>query len=64
MMTACNKSTVLLKPTIPSNLLQPCPDLQTLNSGTGKSVMLWSTDTIAKYNDCKLRHAKLVEAVK
>ena len=63
MMTACSNSTVL-SPPLPANLLEPCANLQELEAGTGKAVMLWSVDTVAKYNECKLRHSKLVEAVK
>lgn len=49
---------------IPANLLEPCPDLQKLESGQGKAVMLWSIDTVAKYNDCKARHGAIVKALK
>lgn len=50
-MTGCQQSTHL-SPVIPANLLEPCPDLQILESRQGKAVMLWSIDTIAKYNEC------------
>lgn len=46
---------------IPSNLLQPCPDLQTLDENTGKAWILWSVDTVKKYNDCKYRHDALIK---
>jgi len=49
---------------IPANLLEPCPDLQKLESGQGKAVMLWSVDTVAKYNDCKARHGAIVKTLK
>ena len=62
MMTACNSSTHL-SPTIPANLLEPCPDLQILESGQGKSVMLWSVDTVVKYNECKAKHGAIVKAL-
>lgn len=52
MMMGCQQSTHL-SPTIPVNLLQPCADLQLLESGQGKDILLWSVDTIAKYNECK-----------
>ena len=51
MIMACQSSTVL-SPTIPSNLLVPCPKLLKLESGQGKYVMLWAIDTVAKYNEC------------
>lgn len=63
MMMGCQNSTHL-SPTVPSNLLQPCADLQQLESGQGKALMLWSVDTVAKYNDCKVRHTAIVKALK
>jgi hypothetical protein len=59
----CSNSTRLLT-AIPANLMEPCPDLQKLESGQGKAVMLWSVDTVAKYNDCKARHGAIVKAFK
>ena len=64
LLTACTKSTVLSKPTIPANLMQPCPDLNTLDAGDGISLMRWSIDTVSMYNECKLRHAKLADVVR
>lgn len=61
--TGCQKSTVLLKPTIPANLLQPCQNLNKLEQGNGKHVLLWAVDTVAKYNECDARHAALVKAI-
>lgn len=61
-MMGCNSSTHL-SPVIPVNLLQPCPDLQILESGQGKVVMLWSIDTIAKYNECKAKHGAIVKTL-
>lgn len=52
MMTACSKSTALYKPVIPANLMQPCEKLNTLDDGTGKPIMLWAIDTVAKNNEC------------
>ena len=63
MMMGCSNSTHLSTP-IPANLLEPCPDLQKLQSGQGKAVMLWSVDTVAKYNDCKNKHGAIVNALK
>ncbi len=64
MMMGCQKSTVLLKPVIPANLLQPCPTLNKLEHGTGKDVLLWAVDTVAKYNECATRHAALADAAR
>ena len=63
LMMGCQPSTHL-SPVILANLLEPCPDLQKLESGQGKAVMLWSVDTVAKYNDCKARHGAIVTALK
>ncbi len=40
--------------------MQPCPNLNELTGTTGKDWMLWSIDTVAKYNDCKARHGKIL----
>ncbi|UUS61842.1 hypothetical protein MST17_05950 [Acinetobacter sp. YH16056_T] len=63
MTTACSNSTHL-SPVVPANLLESCADLQQLESGQGKALMLWSVDTVAKYNDCKARHGAIVKALK
>lgn len=52
MMSGCSKSTALYKPVIPANLMQPCDKLNTLDDGTGKAIMLWAVDTVAKGNEC------------
>ncbi|MCL6243917.1 hypothetical protein M5F04_04925 [Acinetobacter sp. ANC 7200] len=62
MTTACSNSTHL-SPVVPANLLEPCAELQQLESGQGKALMLWSVDTVAKYNDCKARHGSIVKAI-
>ncbi len=62
MIAACQQSTHL-SPTVPANLLEPCPDLQKLEGGTGRILLLWSVDTVAKYNECKDRHGAVVKAL-
>lgn len=52
-----------LKPVIPANLIQPCPNLNELAGTTGKDWMIWSVDTVSKYNDCKARHGGVVKAL-
>ena len=52
-----------LSPTIPANLIEPYPDLQQLEDGTGRTLLLWSVDTVAKYNDCKSKHSVIVKAL-
>ncbi|RZG48116.1 hypothetical protein EXU28_04605 [Acinetobacter wuhouensis] len=57
----CSNSTHLSS-TIPANLLAPCPDLQKLEDGTGRTLLIWSVDTVAKYNECKSKHEAIVKA--
>ncbi|RZG75679.1 hypothetical protein EXE10_20315 [Acinetobacter sp. WCHAc060033] len=59
---ACSNSTHL-SPTIPANLLEPCSELQQLEDGTGRTLLLWSVDTVAKYNECKSKHDAVVKAL-
>ena len=63
MMMGCQQSTHL-SPTVPANLLEPCADLQKLESGQGKEILLWSIDVVAKDNDCKARHGAVVTIIK
>lgn len=62
MTMGCQQSTHL-SPVIPANLLEHCPDLQKIESGQGKVIMLWAVDTVSKYNDCKARHGGIVKAL-
>ncbi len=39
------------------------PNLNELTGTTGKDWMLWSIDTVAKYNDCKARHGRIIKAL-
>ena len=34
-----------------------------IKAAQGKAVMLWSVDTVAKYNDCKAKHGAIVKAL-
>ena len=63
MMMGCQQSTHL-SPMIPANLLEPCADLQKLESGQGKVALVWSIDVVAKYNDCKAKHGAVVTIIK
>lgn len=63
MMVGCN-STALSTKAIPSNLKQPCDNLNTLDGNTGKELMLWATETVSKYNDCYYKHEALIKALK
>lgn len=44
--------------------MQECDDLSELQGNTGKDIMLWSVETVTKYNYCKLRHSGLIKALK
>lgn len=60
MMMGCSKSTALYKPVIPTNLMQPCANLNQLDQGTGKEILLWAVEIVAKYNECSaLNNAKI-----
>lgn len=61
MMTGCKRS-IPSYPTIPTNLLESCEKLNQLGGKSGKDFMLWATDTIGKYENCKLKHDKLIES--
>lgn len=43
--------------------MQPCTNLNELTGTTGKDLMLWAVDTVAKYNDCKARHGGIIKAL-
>ncbi|WP_322899085.1 hypothetical protein [Acinetobacter sp. 2JN-4] len=45
-------------------MLEPCPRFNFIEDGTGKGVMLWAVDTVAKGNECAARHAALVKSLK
>ncbi|RZG86832.1 hypothetical protein EXE10_05875 [Acinetobacter sp. WCHAc060033] len=62
-MTACASSTHL-SPTIPANLMIPCPKLLKLESGQGKEITLWVVDTVAKYNECSTLNDAKIKALK
>ncbi|RZG76655.1 hypothetical protein EXE09_06380 [Acinetobacter sp. WCHAc060025] len=61
MIAACQQSTHL-SPRIPANLLEPCPNLQQLEDGTGRTLLIWSVNTVVKYNECKSKHEAIVKA--
>lgn len=63
MLMGCQQSIKVSPVTLPANLKQPCPDLQTLDSGTGEAILKWGVDTVAKYNDCKARHIATVNVI-
>ena len=64
-MTGCQRLTApQVTSNIPSDLIQPCPDLRLLTGTTGKDATLWMIDTANKYTDCKSRHIALVDAVR
>jgi hypothetical protein len=58
--------TTVVKPEtkINASLLQPCPKLEKLEGTNGKIIIKWALETVNTYNECKLKHDSLVEAVK
>ncbi|WP_151776244.1 hypothetical protein [Acinetobacter bereziniae] len=53
-----------LSPTIPANLVVPCPKLLKLESGQGKEITLWIIDTVAKYNECSALNDAMNEVIR
>lgn len=49
---------------VPESLKVACPDLPLLKAGDGAAITRWGVATRSLYESCKLRHEKLVEAVK
>lgn len=47
-----------------ATLTEPCPPLSLLADGTGPVVFRWILASVDAYNDCALRHRKLVEATR
>ena len=35
--------------------MEPCEKLQKLENGSGKAMIFWSVDTVAKANDCSMK---------
>ena len=64
MMMGCQKSIPVSKPTIPSALLVPCPQLEQLESTDSKVRLKWEIGVINQYNDCALKDLHLINAVK
>ncbi len=54
-MMGCTRSIVLLKPSVPANLMQPCESFNKLEGGTGKVITPWIIDTLAKGNVCSAK---------
>lgn len=48
---------------IQANLLEKCPELSKHEGVTGKDVMFTLTNWASEYNECRLRHEKLIDAV-
>ena len=47
-----------------ASLLEPCPPLDLLVDGDSKTVLRWMLVSADAYQDCALRHGRLVEAVR
>lgn len=46
------------------SLTEPCPELNPLADGDSKAVLRWSLAAVDAYNDCRVKHRKLVDAVR
>jgi hypothetical protein len=63
-LTACATSTTTyVKPEVPANLTQPCPDLPDIPDRSERSVAEWIVQTITLYYQCAAKHESLVDAV-
>jgi len=60
MLMGCQQSMLLV---IPANLKKPCPDLQKLESGESKDVILTMVDDRRKYIDCQQRHTAIISII-
>lgn len=49
---------------IPSDLIEPCPDLPLLTGTTGEVMAPWIIKTVYQYKDCQSRHLGLIESIK
>jgi hypothetical protein len=58
-------STVIsVKPEVPVNLAQPCPDLPDIPDRSERSVAEWIVQTVTLYYQCAAKHSAVVETVK
>lgn len=63
--TGCGHQVVVSDNTkLAANLTQPCPPLNKLNAGDGKTIARWAINTVNMYQDCRDRHSALVEVFK
>lgn len=61
----CGHRVILIDDTeLAANLTQPCPPLNKLAAGDGKTITRWAAGTVNMYEDCRDRHSALVEVFK
>lgn len=65
LMTGCGHRVILVDDsTLAANLTQPCPPLNKLTAGDGKTITRWAAGTVNMYEDCRSRHEALVKVFK
>ena len=65
LLTACGTRYVVVDTAeLAANLKQPCPPLSNLSAGDVRTVLKWATATVGLYEDCRIKHSELVNAVK
>ena len=52
------------KARLDASLTEPCPQLPLLTETDGKGALRWMIGAAESYNDCALKHHRLVEAVR
>ena len=65
MLMACTQPTPLLpdRLPLPPSLLQPCPDLTKLESGSAADILRKLVEVSEQYYECADKHKALAEAV-
>ena len=63
LVTACQRSPLLLQPPIPADLAQSCPPLPSPTSKEVWDNIQFTVNVINAYGDCAKRHDALVKAM-
>ena len=65
MLAGCQHRILLVDDSaLAANITQPCPPLNKLSAGDGKTITKWIVTEINMHEDCRARHSALVEAFK
>lgn len=64
LVSGCSTAPVVLKSSIPSNLKQPCPPLESVSPKTLGELLEIAVQDANQYRECMERHNALVEVFK